>query len=65
MYNLWRLICNILFIFMYIFLFCSVNVVIIDLLDFIFLIEMNIIENKFLIKGLVKVLLLRWGEDIV
>lgn len=50
---------------MYIFLFCSVNVVIIDLLDFIFLIEMNIIENKFLIKGLVKVLLLRWGEDIV
>lgn len=50
---------------MYIFLFCSANAVITDLPDFIPLIEMNITENKSLIKGSAKALPLRWGEDTV
>lgn len=50
---------------MYIFLFCSANALITDLPDFIPLIEMNITENKSLIKGSAKALPLRWGEDTV
>lgn len=65
MHNLWRLIRNILSISMYIFLFCSANALITDLPDFIPLIEMNITENKSLIKGSAKALPLRWGEDTV
>lgn len=50
---------------MYNFLFCSANALITDLPDFIPLIEMNITENKSLIKGSAKALPLRWGEDTV
>lgn len=41
------------------------NALITDLPDFIPLIEMNITENKSLIKGSAKALPLRWGEDTV